>query len=73
MARQMTERVAISPEVKAKLTEFKEGAGMSFDDAIDLLLEIGTLNGLDLRMSGAELRYARARGRDITPASIKDN
>lgn len=73
MARQMTERVAISPEVKAKLTEFKEGAGLSFDDAIDLLLRLGTLEGLDLRMSGTELRYADAKGKSIKPARIEES
>lgn len=72
MARQMTERIAISPEVKTKLNDFKEGAGLTFDDAIDLLLELATLEGEDLRQSGVLLRFAKERGRPIHKVSIED-
>jgi len=70
MARLMTERVAISEEVKEKLLQFKNGAGMNFDDAIDLLLEIATLEGETLEGSGAVLRFAKQRGHTINKVSV---
>lgn len=70
MARQMTERIAISPQVKAKLMAFKGDQAMTFDQAIELLLKLGTLEGMDVKSSGVELRYAEARGKKITPVKI---
>ena len=67
----MTERVALSPDVKAKLNEFKGDKAMTFDEAIELLLNLATLEGMDLKSSGVELRYAKARGKKIKPAKIE--
>jgi hypothetical protein len=66
----MTERIAITEETKAKLNEFKGGAGVSFDDAIALLLELATLEGEDLKGSGAVLRFAKLRGHKISKITV---
>jgi hypothetical protein len=71
MAREMTERVAISETTKEKLKEFKDGAGVSFDEAIAMLLELATLEGEDLKGSGLLLRFAKERGQTIRRASIE--
>lgn len=59
MAREMTERVAISKEVKDRLTEFKEGVGLTYDETIELMLELIQQEGKSLRMSGVLIRTAR--------------
>lgn len=67
----MTERIAISEPTKKKLTEFRDGAGMSYDEVISLLLELATLEGEDLKGSGTELGYAHKRGKHINRVSIE--
>lgn len=67
----MTERVSISEETKARLTAFRDGAGMSYDGVISLLLDLATLEGEDIEGSAAEIGYATRRGRKINHVSIE--
>lgn len=71
MPRIMTERIAISEPTKKKLTEFRDGAGMSYDGVISLLLDLATLEGEDIEGSAAEIGYATRRGRKINHVSIE--
>jgi hypothetical protein len=71
MVRQMTERIAISPEVKERLTKFRDGAGATYDDAIEMLLDLVKEMSGDEATAGTKLHYAKKMGLPITPPSIE--
>lgn len=71
MGRQMTERIAITEEVKALVNEFREGANMTYDDALQLMI-YGLRGGSegDLGTIAATLNYARKSGKKISGPRI---
>lgn len=71
MARNMTDHVPITPELKKMLQEFREGTGGTYDDAIRQMLEIIKLIDPDLKSAGAKLKFARQMNMPIDPPKIK--
>jgi hypothetical protein len=60
MARSMDDHIAVSKALKERVKEFREGTGGTYDEALELLLNLALLAAPDLKIAGARLKYAKA-------------
>lgn len=73
MGRQMNERIAITEETKERVHAFRQGAGLTYDEALTLMLDILTDNGKDdAGQVAAMLNYARKSGKRVSKPQIID-
>jgi hypothetical protein len=67
----MTDRIAITEETKARVNDFRKGAGLTYDEALKLMLDVLSGDGMDdLGEIAAMLNYARKTGRKISKPQI---
>lgn len=73
MGREMTERIAVSEPTKNRVHEFREGAGLTYDEALNLMLDVLSNYGEDdLGQVAALLNYAQKAGKKVTKPAIID-
>lgn len=58
----MDKRLPVTEETHARMTAFREGAGMTFDEAVNLLLDLVSEKGQEYDV-GAKLSYELKTGK----------
>lgn len=69
--RQMNQRIAVTQATKDRVNAFRNGAGLTYDDALNLMLDVLTGDGTqDESVVAATLNYARKTGKTISIPQI---
>lgn len=67
----MTDRIAITKETKSRVNDFRQGAGLTYDEALALMLDVLSSDGTeDLGEVSAMLNYARKLGKKVSKPQI---
>ncbi len=71
MASKMDKRIPVTDQTHKRVTQFRDGAGLTYDEAINLLLDAVTSEE-GVRAAGARLRYEVETGQRKHPTGSDD-
>jgi phage baseplate assembly protein gpV len=71
MATKMDKRLPVTANTHKRVTEFRDGAGMTYDQVINMLLDEAAKSGT-LRSAGARWKYEIETGQRTNPTGSGD-
>lgn len=73
MAVKMDKRLPVTEATHNRVTQFRDGAGMTYDEVVNLLLDIAVSGSETARAAGARYRYQVETGERPAPTGSADD